>query len=211
MMMMMMKGRLKKKNRSRSQQNTHAPSLCKTHALQINGPAVYQDAFEHAALAFVAPPPPRGALFAAFPLASRRFVFWRHCHSHSTGRKLHRSKSGHRTSRKTISVSWWHCQSMKSLRRSTPEVRIRRSRGGVPAVNMWLERVWVVIFSGSGYVGWTEAGVGEELREGFPGGCEVLGTLYAGGESGCRVVDEAEEGASYASLSEFVALDAEGE
>ena len=42
---------------------------------------------------------------------------------------------------------------MKSDRRATPEVRSRRSRGGLSAVNMFLVRVEEVMKSGDGYFG----------------------------------------------------------
>ena len=104
----------------------------------------------HAALVFTLCPP----CVSVFPLlvgAVAASFRRRHCHSTSTGRKLHRSNSGHIHLRKTMSVRSWHCQSMKSLSRSTPEVRMRRSRGGSEAVNIWSVRVFAVIVSGSRY------------------------------------------------------------
>ena len=70
------------------------------------------------------------------------------CHPSRTGRKCHRSNSGQRTSRKTISVSSSHCQSIKSLRRSTPDVRTSKSRGGLSFVCRWSDKVCRVIVSG---------------------------------------------------------------
>jgi hypothetical protein len=60
----------------------------------------------------------------------------RHCHPHSTGRKLQRSNSGHNTSKNTICVFSWTCHNRKSLRRLTPEVRISMSTGGEGRVEM---------------------------------------------------------------------------
>src|ERR1700753_853850 len=56
--------------------------------------------------------------------------FCLHCHSTSTGKKRHRSNSGHKQSRNLTSVFSWHCHNMKSLKRLTPDVRIRSSGGG---------------------------------------------------------------------------------
>lgn len=73
-----------------------------------------------------------------------------HCHSQSTGKNCQRSNSGHKTSKNTILVSSWACQSMKSESLSTPEVRIRRSSGGSEAVKRWDVIVAGVISSGEG-------------------------------------------------------------
>lgn len=70
------------------------------------------------------------------------------CQPSSTGMKCHRSNSGHITSKKTISVSSWHCQSKKSLSRATPDVRTSMSSGGLFLVNMWSDNVWREIVSG---------------------------------------------------------------
>jgi hypothetical protein len=59
---------------------------------------------------------------------------------------------------------------MKSLNLLTPLVRIRRSRGGSPAVKMWSPIVSDVMVSGSGY--------------------KVPSLISAGGDSGCNVVEE---------------------
>ena len=67
---------------------------------------------------------------------------------------------------------------MKSLSLSTPEVLTRRSRGGLPAVNMWEFRTSEVIDSGSGYVGWSFLSRSSE------------GVYGSGGDSGWRVVEE---------------------
>ena len=80
-----------------------------------------------------------GAATVSFPSScdciSLSFSFLTlHCHPHNTGKKLHKSNSGHSTSRKTISVDSWTCHSMKSERRDTPEVRTRRSTEGLLAV-----------------------------------------------------------------------------
>lgn len=99
--------------------------------------------------------------------------FLLHCHSTKTGRKCQRSNSGHRTSRKTRSVSLWHCQSMKSLSRLTPLVLINKSKGGLS----WVYRFWVIVYdvmvSGSGYTGFS---------------CASEPSLCV--DSGCRVVPE---------------------
>jgi hypothetical protein len=76
-----------------------------------------------------------------------------HCHSTSTGKNCHRSNSGHRHLRNTMDVFSWACHSMKSLSRSTPEVRISKSRGGASAVIMLSFRVWALMDSGSRNVG----------------------------------------------------------
>lgn len=65
---------------------------------------------------------------------------------------------------------------MKSLRRSTPEVRTRRSSGGVSAVNMCEVRVEEVMSSGSGYFG---RGSGEEYGE-EKDGCRCEGGVGDG-------------------------------
>lgn len=80
--------------------------------------------------------------------SSLSLCFCLHCHSTRTGRKYHKSKSGQRHLRKKIWVSWWHCQSIKSLSLSTPLVRMKRSNGGHSAVYMWLLRVSAVMVSG---------------------------------------------------------------
>ena len=94
----------------------------------------------------------RSSIVSSFWTASPIFLT-RHCHSHNTGRKLHRSKSGHSTSRKTICVSSWHCQSIKSDSLLTPLVRTSRSIGGSDAVYMCEVRVSGVMSSGEGYCG----------------------------------------------------------
>ena len=76
------------------------------------------------------------------------FCFCLHCHSISTGMNCHRSNSGQRQSKKAMCVSWWHCQSIKSLSLVTPLVRMRRSSGGQPAVYKWSSSVFVLIVSG---------------------------------------------------------------
>lgn len=76
---------------------------------------------------------------------------------------------------------------MKSLNLSTPDVRIRRSKGGKLAVNMWSFMVSEVIVSGSGYV---------SLRNflssptSSSSSSSSIASGYGGGESGCRVVEE---------------------
>ena len=71
---------------------------------------------------------------------------------------------------------------MKSLSRSTPEVRTRRSRAGMLAVYMWSERVWDVMLSGSGYVcgGEVEGEVDRKLLQDF----EIWRVLGEGLEAG---------------------------
>ena len=105
------------------------------------------------------------------PFSSRCFCL--HCHSTNTGKNCHRSNSGHKQSKKTSSVSSWHCQSMKSLSLLTPLVRINRSSGGSPAVNRRSPIVSDDIVSGSGYT--------------------VPSLLSFGGDSGCKVVDDETE------------------
>lgn len=82
--------------------------------------------------------------------SSLSFLFCLHCHSSSTGMKCHRSKSGQKHLRKTMGVFWWHCQSIKSLNRSTPLVRTNSSNGGQPSVYMWLSIVSAVMSSALG-------------------------------------------------------------
>lgn len=117
----------------------------------------------------------------------RSFCFCLHCHSSKIQMKSFRSKSGHRVSMKKICVSWWHCQSMKSLSRSTPLVRTKISRGGSFAVYICLSRVSAVIVSGFGKP-------------------DLLAALFrarsrGGGESGCSVCDEESPSLSFLASS----------
>ena len=78
---------------------------------------------------------------------------------------------------------------MKSDRRSTPDVRIKRSSGGSFAVNMCLESVAGVMSSGEGYTGVVDATAVDE--SGFTSGDSALGEVSE--MSGCSVVEEETE------------------
>lgn len=85
---------------------------------------------------------------------------------------------------------------MKSLRRFTPLVRIRRSSGGFPAVNRCASTVAAVMLSGSGYVGSSGFGASElstesgwsvaleemESSSSAPGTSILVGEASRGGE-----------------------------
>jgi hypothetical protein len=77
---------------------------------------------------------------------------------------------------------------MKSERRSTPEVRMRRSRGGLSCwpVKVWEVRVARVMSSGEGYVG-CEAEI-------WVGSVEEWGGVVGVGEANMEVVALGEEG-----------------
>lgn len=78
---------------------------------------------------------------------------------------------------------------MKSDRRSTPDVRTKRSSGGSFAVNMCLESVVGVMSSGDRYAGAVDATLVDE--SGFTTGDSGFGKISE--MSGCSVVEEETE------------------